>query len=68
MNREEGLTVVIVTHEPDIAAATHRVVSMRDGRLISDQPVKEPHLVHSGGPEYVEVSPGIRMQPVREAD
>ena len=37
LNRQEGLTVIIVTHEPDIAAATRRVISMRDGRIISDQ-------------------------------
>ena len=37
LNRQEGLTVIIVTHEPDIAAATRRVISMRDGRISSDQ-------------------------------
>jgi putative ABC transport system ATP-binding protein len=39
LNREEGLTVVIVTHEPDIGAATQRVISMRDGLVIEDRPV-----------------------------
>ncbi len=37
LNREEGLTVIVVTHEPDIAAATRRVISMRDGLVISDE-------------------------------
>lgn len=37
LNRE-GITVVIVTHEPDIAAHTRRVVTMFDGRVISDGP------------------------------
>jgi putative ABC transport system ATP-binding protein len=36
LNRQ-GMTVVIVTHEDDIATFTSRVVSMRDGRVLSDQ-------------------------------
>ncbi len=36
LNRDRGLTVVIVTHEADIAAYADRVVTMRDGRIISD--------------------------------
>jgi len=42
LNQEEGLTVIMVTHESDIAAHTNRIVSMRDGRVMSDEPVKEP--------------------------
>ena len=42
LNRDEGITVVIVTHEADIAAHTSRVVSMLDGVIVSDRPVREP--------------------------
>lgn len=35
----EGVTVVMVTHEPDIAAHTKRNVVFRDGTIISDKPV-----------------------------
>src|SRR2546422_4276562 len=35
LNRE-GLTIVLVTHEPDIAAYAGRVMVFRDGRLLSD--------------------------------
>jgi putative ABC transport system ATP-binding protein len=33
-----GKTVVVVTHEPDIAAFTRRIISLRDGRVLSDTP------------------------------
>ena len=36
LNRDHGLTVVIITHEPDIARLTDRVVALRDGRIVSD--------------------------------
>lgn len=36
LNRHSGITVIIVTHEPDIAAFTRRVVRFRDGKIISD--------------------------------
>jgi putative ABC transport system ATP-binding protein len=34
----QGNTIVLVTHEPDIAEYAHRVVHIRDGRIFSDQP------------------------------
>jgi putative ABC transport system ATP-binding protein len=35
--RESGITVVLVTHEPDISAYAARVVTMKDGRVLSDR-------------------------------
>jgi macrolide transport system ATP-binding/permease protein len=37
LNREKGVTVIVVTHEHDIAAYAQRVLTMRDGRVVSDQ-------------------------------
>lgn len=37
LHREKGVTLVIVTHEPEIAAYCEREVVMRDGRILSDQ-------------------------------
>jgi ABC-type lipoprotein export system ATPase subunit/multidrug efflux pump subunit AcrA (membrane-fusion protein) len=39
LNREQGLLVVLVTHEADIAAHARRVVFMRDGLILRDLPV-----------------------------
>lgn len=36
---DEGSTVVMVTHEPDIAAYTKRIVRVKDGKIISDETV-----------------------------
>lgn len=36
LNRSRGLTVVVVTHEPDVAACAGRVIAFRDGRIVSD--------------------------------
>jgi putative ABC transport system ATP-binding protein len=42
LNRERGITVAIVTHEPDIAEYADRVVVFRDGRIRRDEPVAHP--------------------------
>jgi putative ABC transport system ATP-binding protein len=34
----KGKTVILVTHEPDIAAYTRRVITLRDGQVVSDAP------------------------------
>jgi putative ABC transport system ATP-binding protein len=41
---QEGNTILIVTHEPDIAQYTHRIVRFRDGRIEGDEPVKKPRV------------------------
>jgi len=43
LNREKGTTVIMVTHEPDIAAYTKRIITFRDGRIISDVPNTPAH-------------------------
>jgi len=38
--QSKGNTIVLVTHEPDIAEYAHRVVHIRDGQIFSDEPSK----------------------------
>ena len=40
-NRDEGLTIVLVTHEPDIAQYASRIVVVRDGRITRDSQVAD---------------------------
>ncbi len=51
LNRERGVTIIIVTHEADIAAFADRIVTMRDGKIISDErrPSGEPRRAAAGG-------------------
>lgn len=37
LNREQGITIVLVTHEDDIAAYAHRLIRLKDGRVVLDE-------------------------------
>jgi len=37
---EQGITIVLVTHEPDVAAYATRIIEVRDGRILRDHPVE----------------------------
>ena len=41
LNRE-GRTIVLVTHEPDIAEHAKRIIRFRDGKIVADEPVLNP--------------------------
>jgi putative ABC transport system ATP-binding protein len=40
LNRERGITVVMVTHEPDMAAYAGRTIRFLDGNIAADEPNK----------------------------
>ncbi len=42
LNRSQGTTIVVVTHDRRVAQATGRIVSMKDGRIVSDHPLDDP--------------------------
>jgi macrolide transport system ATP-binding/permease protein len=41
LNVERGLTIVLVTHESDMAAFADRIITMRDGAIVSDESTRE---------------------------
>jgi len=46
LNRERGITVVLITHEVDIAEYGTRIVAFRDGVVVADKPVTRRRLAH----------------------
>jgi len=44
----EGTTIILVTHETFTAMHGKRMIKMKDGHIISDEPIKERHIAHDG--------------------
>jgi putative ABC transport system ATP-binding protein len=64
LNRDRGITIVLVTHERDIAACASRVVTMRDGRIVTDVRQAEPMnaAAQLAGLPHVDDTPPASMQ------
>jgi putative ABC transport system ATP-binding protein len=39
LNAERGITILLVTHEPDVGRKAKRIITVRDGRIVGDGPV-----------------------------
>lgn len=37
LNKEQGCTIVLITHEPEVAAYAERIIMVRDGNIVSDE-------------------------------
>ncbi len=42
LNRGQGTTIVVVTHDRRVAQATQRILQMKDGRIVSDYRLDDP--------------------------
>ncbi len=42
LHRERAITIVMVTHEPDIAAFAQRIIRFKDGVIVADESVAKP--------------------------
>jgi macrolide transport system ATP-binding/permease protein len=69
LNREHGITVIVVTHEPGVAAYAGRTVTFRDGAIVSDtpNPARTPRIVPrasapQAAPNAEELSPLANAQ------
>jgi putative ABC transport system ATP-binding protein len=41
LNREQGITIILVTHDPEVARHARRIISVRDGQIAGDEQVRE---------------------------
>ena len=42
LNRSEGTTIAVVTHDRRVAQATQRILRMRDGKIVDDHRIRDP--------------------------
>jgi len=54
LNDQQGITIMLVTHEPDIAQYAKRVILFKDGLVIEDRPVLDRILIPGVGPKQTE--------------
>jgi putative ABC transport system ATP-binding protein len=59
---EQGITIILVTHEPDIAAYAKRIVEVRDGRIRRDEPVKNRRSAAFDLEHFEDPSTSLRME------
>ncbi len=70
LNQEGGITVVFVTHDDDIASHTSRIIRLLDGKIVSNDHVRNPMRVDSGVASQFSIGsflkPEVRSSPMLE--
>jgi len=59
LNRERGMTVVLVTHDPNIARHTKRIIHLHDGAINGNETVDRPLVADPNGGAAEEESPAV---------
>src|SRR5262245_27425959 len=60
LNEEQGITIIFVTHEPDIAEHTRRVVRLADGVIVEDRPILNQR--RAGTQEVTPLQPPLTLK------
>jgi putative ABC transport system ATP-binding protein len=55
LNEEQGITILFVTHEPDVGEHTRRIIHIRDGQVERDEAVLEQRRAYQPASNYVEL-------------
>jgi putative ABC transport system ATP-binding protein len=63
---DQGITVVLVTHEPEVAQYTKRIIEVRDGRIKRDVPVSDRHDAAADLRELEETEPDLDQAELAE--
>ncbi len=66
LSRELGITVILVTHEPDIAACASRIITFRDGRMAADE--RQPNPVDAARELAALPPPEVYIEPDADAE
>jgi putative ABC transport system ATP-binding protein len=61
-----GQTIIMVTHEPDVARHARRIIRMRDGKVFSDLPTEQDVARHSSSYAHLPPTAGTSGAPVTE--